>query len=48
MDFFDEFENAGSEVKTITIDKFMEGEGDARYKYITDHRPGVLKLEFAK
>ena len=43
-ELFDEFANAGSEIKTITIDKFMEGEGDARYKYITDHRPVVLKL----
>ena len=41
-ELFDEFENA--EVKTITIDKFMEGGGDARYKYITDHRPVVLKM----
>ena len=47
-ELFDEFANAGSEVKTITIDKFMEGEGDARYKYITDHRPVVLKLKFAE
>ncbi|NQV17372.1 MAG: endonuclease/exonuclease/phosphatase family protein [Armatimonadetes bacterium] len=46
-ELFDEFANAGSEVKTITIDKFMEGEGDARYKYITDHRPVVLKLMFS-
>ena len=47
-ELFDEFAIAGSEIKTITIDKFMEGEGDARYKYITDHRPVVLKLKFAK
>ncbi len=47
-ELFDEFGNAGSEIKTITIDKFMEGEGDARYKYITDHRPVVLKLKCAK
>jgi len=45
-ELFDEFENA--EVKTITIDKFMEGGGDARYKYITDHRPVVLKMEIGK
>ena len=45
-ELFDEFENA--EVKTITIDKFMEGGGDARYKYITDHRPLVLKMEIEK
>jgi len=47
-ELFDEFAIAGSEIKTITIDKFMEGEGDARYKYITDHRPVVLKLMFLK
>ena len=45
-ELFDEFENAV--VKTITIDKFMDGGGDARYKYITDHRPVVLKMEIGK
>lgn len=45
-ELFDEFEKKGSEIKTITIDKFMEGGNDARYKYITDHRPVVLKLYF--
>ena len=45
-ELFDEFEN--SEVKTITIDKFMEGGNDARYKYITDHRPVVLKMGTGK
>ncbi len=43
-ELFDEFEKKGSEIRTITIDKFMEGGNDARYKYITDHRPVVLKL----
>ncbi|MCK4655247.1 MAG: hypothetical protein KAU01_12465, partial [Candidatus Cloacimonetes bacterium] len=45
-ELFDEFEKDGSAVKTIAIDKFMEGGDDARYKYITDHRPVVLKLKF--
>ena len=45
-ELFDEFESA--EVKTITIDKFMEGGDDARYKYITDHRPVVLKMEIGE
>ena len=45
-ELFDEFENKGSEIRTITIDKFMQGGEDARYKYITDHRPVVLKLKF--
>ena len=44
-ELFDEFEKDGSVVKTIAIDKFMEGGDDTRYKYITDHRPVVLKLE---
>ncbi len=45
-ELYDEFDNSGSFVKVITIDKFMEGGGDARYKYITDHRPVVIKLRF--
>lgn len=45
-ELFDEFEKKGSGIRTITIDKFMEGGNDARYKYITDHRPVVLKLYF--
>ena len=45
-ELYDEYKNADSFVKVITIDKFMEGGGDARYKYITDHRPVVIKLEF--
>ncbi len=45
-ELYDEFDNSGSFVKVITIDKFMEGGGDARYKYITDHRPVVIRLRF--
>ncbi len=47
-ELFDEFEKEGSNIKTITIDKFMEGGNDAMYKYITDHRPVVLKLVLLK
>lgn len=45
-ELFDEFESADEFVKVVTIDKFMEGGDEARYKYITDHRPVVLKLQF--
>lgn len=45
-ELFDEFAAANQFVKVITIDKFMEGGDDARYKYITDHRPVVVKLKF--
>lgn len=45
-ELYDEFENSGSFVKVITIDKYMEGEGDSRWKYITDHRPVLVKLKF--
>jgi hypothetical protein len=45
-ELFDEFASKHSDIKVITIDKFMEGGGDARYKYITDHRPVVMKLKF--
>ena len=45
-ELFDEHESTDSYVKVITIDKFMEGGGDARYKYITDHRPVVIRLKF--
>ena len=47
-ELYDEFENSDSFVKVVTIDKFMEGGGDARYKYITDHRPVVVKLRFTR
>jgi len=45
-ELYDEFENADSFVKVITIDKYMEGGGDSRWKYITDHRPVLVKLKF--
>ena len=45
-ELYDEYENADSFVKVITIDKFMEGGEDSRYKYITDHRPVVIRLKF--
>ena len=47
-ELYDEFENSDLFVKVVTIDKFMEGGGDARYKYITDHRPVVIKLKFTR
>ncbi|MCD6180814.1 MAG: endonuclease/exonuclease/phosphatase family protein [Candidatus Cloacimonetes bacterium] len=43
-ELFDEADNPGSEVRTVVIDDVMEGGENARYKYITDHRPVVLKL----
>lgn len=43
-ELFDEFEQDASGVKTVVIDAVMEGGNDARYKYITDHRPVVMKL----
>ena len=45
-ELYDEFENSDSFIKVITIDKFMEGGEDSRYKYITDHRPVVIRLKF--
>ena len=45
-ELYDEFENASSFAKVVTIDKFMEGGEDSRYKYITDHRPVVIRLKF--
>ncbi|MCF7858849.1 MAG: endonuclease/exonuclease/phosphatase family protein [Candidatus Cloacimonetes bacterium] len=45
-ELFDEHEDTGSVVKVVTIDKFIEGGEDSRWKYITDHRPVVIKLKF--
>ena len=45
-ELFDEFEAGNEFVKVVAIDKFMEGGDDARYKYITDHRPVVVRLKF--
>ena len=47
-ELYDEFQNSGSFVKVITIDKFMEGGEDSRYKYITDHRPVTIRLKFSE
>ena len=47
-ELFDEFKKSDSFVEVVTIDKNMEGGKDARYKYITDHRPVVIKLQFEK
>lgn len=44
-ELFDEMESKSSDVKVVTIDKFMDGGEDNRYKYITDHRPLVLKMK---
>ena len=38
------FKKANSTVKTIAIDKFMEGGDEARYQFITDHRPVGIRL----
>lgn len=43
-ELFDEFQQDASGVKTVVIDAVMEGGDDARYRYISDHRPVVLKL----
>jgi len=45
-ELYDEFADGGDFVKVVAVDKFMEGGDDARYKYITDHRPIVIKLKF--
>ena len=43
-ELFDEFSNKNSEIRVVPLDKFTEGGNDGTYKYITDHRPVVLKL----
>ncbi|MEA2104520.1 MAG: endonuclease/exonuclease/phosphatase family protein [Candidatus Cloacimonadota bacterium] len=44
-ELFDEFQHKDSEIKTIVIDEYMDGGENARYKYITDHRPVAIKLQ---
>ncbi len=43
-ELYDDFSNKNSAVKTIAIDKFMEGGDEARYQFITDHRPVAIRL----
>ena len=43
-ELFADLATDGSEVRVIPIGKIMEGGLDARYRYLTDHRPVVLKL----
>ncbi len=45
-ELFDEFENINSDIKTIVIDRYMQGGSESRYQYITDHRPVAVKLSF--
>jgi len=47
-ELFDEFENPGSTIKTITIDKYLGGNWNTYYKNISDHRPVAIKLRFAE
>ncbi len=47
-ELFDVFNSKFSETRVITIDKFMDGGEEYRYKYITDHRPVALKLKFRR
>ena len=47
-ELFDEFENESSIIKTITIDKYLEGGWDTYYHNISDHRPVAIKLRFSK
>lgn len=47
-ELFDEFRNEGSTIKTITIDKHLEGGWDTHYQNLSDHRPVVIKLKFAE
>ena len=45
-ELFDEFDNTGSTVQTIHIeDYFKEGWSDYE-KYVSDHRPVLLSLNF--
>ena len=43
-ELYPNFKKANSTVKTIAIDKFMEGGDEARYQFITDHRPVAIRL----
>ncbi|MBN1948646.1 MAG: endonuclease/exonuclease/phosphatase family protein [Candidatus Cloacimonetes bacterium] len=45
-ELFDEFEATGRDVKTVVIDRFMEGGEDSRYQFISDHRPVTARFRF--
>ena len=45
-ELFDEFDNTGSTVQTIPIEDYLEGGWSDYEKYISDHRPVVLSLNF--
>lgn len=47
-ELFDEFKNPSSTIKTITIDKYLEGNWNAYYKNISDHRPVAIRLRFSE
>ena len=47
-ELFDEFKHKDSTIKTITIDKYLEGDWDTYYRNISDHRPVAIKLKFAE
>lgn len=45
-ELFDNVQDWKNDVKVVVIDRFMEGGESSRYKYITDHRPVIVKLKF--
>ena len=45
-ELFDEFYNAGSTVQTIPAEDYLEGGWSDYEKYVSDHRPVVLSLNF--
>jgi endonuclease/exonuclease/phosphatase family metal-dependent hydrolase len=46
-ELFDEFNSAESEVRTITLDKYLPDGWNQHFREITDHRPVAIKLDFA-
>jgi exonuclease III len=45
-ELFDEFDNTGSTVQTIHIEDYFNGGWSDYKKYISDHRPVILSLNF--
>ena len=45
-DLFDEFDNSGSKVQTIHIENYFDKGWSDYKKYVSDHRPVVLSLNF--